>query len=943
MVTAMASGLGSVIVARALGPNGRGEYAALIAWFGISCIVGQMGQPAALCFYVAKDPRRARDYVATSRAMMLATGTLAFMAGLLLAPVLSRGNPGIADDYRIAFGISIVTYVGIAYTYSLQPHHLLRWNVVRTIQPVLGLLILCILWFLKLLTLNTTLLILAATLTLQLGWGYWYCRRNALAPGHARISLLHPLAAYGIAQIAAQTPATLNAQLDQLVLSQTVTPADLGRYAIAVSLTSLPIPLVAAIGNVAFPRLAAQQVVTDATRRLQRYAIVASAAIAAAMLVPLAVVAYWLIPALFGAGYGGAVPLLWILTPGAIFLACGQVVGDLLRGRNCPTVVAWAQGLAAIFTVVLLIALLPIIGVYGAAVASTFAYGVALAAMLRSLRHLPDHARPAGRVPSEARGGGPRARLTHDRQHEVAPANNGRSTDRRGIQLKWQTARRLDKCFVSETANGATSPAWKRANLSRAAGHLRAFLPRVSLSGVLIASLCGISLIVILAVLLRMSNAPGNFWLATLWLTWLTSLLWALTRPSFSLIFTALILSMFIFIIVPATGAQLYGGTILAGVNYQAGVIPALKITALAQAAMLAGAIGARTLRPVRGFSRIAINLSAARLDKAAAIAAAIAVSGLIAMSVIGGANLRDFFVYTTSGGYGTFWSELHVNLGFLVAVQCVGILAIVLLPLQLSATWPHRRVLPVAVAVLASLVLLGGGQRGPFVAAASAAGLVWLKTSRKRRSQRSVVMMGALLLLLITGLIGVARAAASTREVTFGNVIGEPFGAGNNLFLPIAGLSTTIPAEIPYLHGHSYLQTFVLPIPRALWPTKPADDIVVVTTRFDPGNSGLYFPAFGEGYANFGFPGVALCGVVLGGMAELLNRRLANSQDLKESVVAAVHSGVFLQLFSRGDFAPMFTTYIGILVAAGYIGRRQSMVLAPVAIHGDGMPAKTR
>jgi O-antigen/teichoic acid export membrane protein len=92
--------------------------------------------------------------------------------------------------------------------------------------------------------------------------------------------------------------------------------------------------------------------------------------------------------------------LLWILTPGAVFLACGQVVGDLLRGRNHPTVVAWAQGLAAIFTVVLLIALLPIVGVYGAAIASTAAYGAALAVMLHSLRHLPRHARGSGWVPA---------------------------------------------------------------------------------------------------------------------------------------------------------------------------------------------------------------------------------------------------------------------------------------------------------------------------------------------------------------------------------------------------------------------------------------------------------------------------------------------------------------------------------------------------------------
>lgn len=454
---------------------------------------------------------------------------------------------------------------------------------------------------------------------------------------------------------------------------------------------------------------------------------------------------------------------------------------------------------------------------------------------------------------------------------------------------------------------------------------------RTNRPGALIACMCGISLIIILALQPRMSNASGNFWLATLWLTWLASLSWALTRSSFSVIFTSLMLSMFIFIIIPATGAQLYGGTILATHDYQAGVVPALKIATLAQVMMLAGAIGARTLRPVRGFDRIAIDLSAPRLDKAATVTVAIAVSGVIGIIVIGGANPRDFFVYTTSGGYGTFWNEVHGNLGFMVTVQCMAGLAIVLLPLQLSATRSVRRVLPITVAILASLVLLGSGQRGPFIAAASAAGLVWLKTSKKRRNQRGAVMLGALLLLLIAGLTGIARGASGTREITFGNVIAEPFGAGNNLFLPVAGLSITVPAEIPYLHGRSYLQTFILPIPRALWPTKPKDDITVVITRFDPDNSGFAFPAFGESYANFGFIGVAACGLVLGGGAELLHRRFATSQTVKGSVVAAVQAGVFLQLFSRGDFAPMFTTYIGVLAAAAYIGRRRSAVLAPV------------
>jgi O-antigen/teichoic acid export membrane protein len=384
-----ASGLGGVVLARALGPTVRGEYAAITAWFGVVLTVGALGQPAALCFYVARYPRRARSYVATSRAMMLATGVFAVVAGMLVAPILAHGNPDVTTGYRITFACSIVAFVGASYTFSLQARDLNQWNVVRLSQPAFSVIAIGVLWKLRLLTLNSALLVLAATMLLQLVWAYRCCLRVRLAPGTTRIKLVQPLAAYGLAQIAALTPATLNAQLDQLVLSQTVPPADLGRYAIAVTLTSLPIPLVSAIGNVAFPRLASQPQMTDATHRLLRLAVLGSAGLSVAILVPLAVAAYWMVPLVFGIGYGGAVPLVWILTPGAVFLACGQVVGDLLRGRNRPIVVAWAQGLAAVFTIGLLIALLPLVGVAGAAIASTVAYGVALAVMLRCLWRLP--------------------------------------------------------------------------------------------------------------------------------------------------------------------------------------------------------------------------------------------------------------------------------------------------------------------------------------------------------------------------------------------------------------------------------------------------------------------------------------------------------------------------------------------------------------------------
>jgi hypothetical protein len=432
----------------------------------------------------------------------------------------------------------------------------------------------------------------------------------------------------------------------------------------------------------------------------------------------------------------------------------------------------------------------------------------------------------------------------------------------------------------------------------------------------------------------RVPDAPGGFWLAALWVTWLAAMTWALTRRTFPVIFTALTLSEFIFIVVPATGAQAYGATLLGGNDYHAGVTSALKICVAAQVAMLAGAAGARALRPVRGFCPVAVTLSASRLDRVLTAAAVTGAAGAAAASAAGGGPLRDFFVYATPGGYGTAPGDLHANAGFLVAVQCVAALTLTLLPLRLGRASSRRgRALALTAAGLASLVLLGAGQRGPFVAAATAAGLVWLKTRGSRRHQRAMLAAGALVLLAITAVAGAARSPEAYRVVTVSSVAGQPGGPGNNLFLPLAGLAETVPSQVGYLHGASYLQAFVLPVPRVLWPSKPADDISVLISRFDPQNSGFAFPAFGEGYADFGYPGVVLCGLLLGAAAAALDRRFALSRDVRAGVMAAVWAAVVLQLFSRGVFAPMFTTYMGFLGAAAYVSRRRSRVLAPVTV----------
>jgi len=449
----------------------------------------------------------------------------------------------------------------------------------------------------------------------------------------------------------------------------------------------------------------------------------------------------------------------------------------------------------------------------------------------------------------------------------------------------------------------------------------------------------GVYLAALLLAEVGIAHAPasaGAFWLTLLLTVWIIAVIWAVTRHSFSLPFAAILAAMFLFVIYPAIAAQIFHQTTIAGIDASAGVARALQIAALAQCGMLAGAIAARTARPAAGFRRLRPMLSSSHLDQAMRWSVAGGIGGIVAYSAAGGASLLNYFAFTTAGGYGSFTSQSAGNYAALLAMQCIAGLALVLLPLRLGRTNVSRRLGPLLLAALAVFVLLGGGQRGRFLVPAFAALLIWLKTSDKGRRPRRIAVAGLIVTVTLAGLIGVARGSADTRHVTVSTALEQPFGSGNNLFLPLAAMASTVPGQFTYLGGASYLDIPAYAVPRALWPGKPQDAILALTRTFD-NNAGLAVPEFGEMYVNFGLAGVVIGSVLLGALVEVLSLRLSRSGSIRESVFIAVCSGVLLYIFARGAIAAILTTFEPLLVAAALICRRRSPVLDQVP--GPGEP----
>jgi O-antigen/teichoic acid export membrane protein len=160
-------------------------------------------------------------------------------------------------------------------------------------------------------------------------------------------------------------------------MSVLVTSADFGFYVVAVAMSSIVGPIYSGLNVVLTPAVIGAQ--GDQSGALQAArTVVLGAVLGGSAAIGISVVAPWLLPALFDVGFQGAVGMARILLAASIFQGANLVLGTALRGMNRPGAPTIAEGVGALLTVVLLLALplLPRLGGIGATLASLVSYVV---------------------------------------------------------------------------------------------------------------------------------------------------------------------------------------------------------------------------------------------------------------------------------------------------------------------------------------------------------------------------------------------------------------------------------------------------------------------------------------------------------------------------------------------------------------------------------------
>jgi O-antigen/teichoic acid export membrane protein len=375
----------SVIVARRLGPDGNGAIALLTTLLEVLFALFGFGLTIGITYFVSRDEWSPRDAFRESQLAAFVLGTLGVVLGLiffvvtrdelfagisLLSAVLGIGHLPFSLGRGFGAAIALARERYEAYA---------AFELVGTAVIIVAGIPLTFAW-----GVNGALLALflshLATYAAVAIWGVRY-GRVAPSPPQSRSRRLKEATAFGSKAWGAGLLQLINYRVDLFLVAAFVTRADVGRYSVALSVTALAWILPAALETVIFPRTAdldaaqgreeTDRVTADqATARALRHSVM--------LLIPSTIIVLVLVvvavPVLYGPEFTKTVWFGLILIPGVITLSLAKSLSAVTTGRGRPEYALYTTLITVPLTIVLYLALIPVLGGYGAALGSTLSY-----------------------------------------------------------------------------------------------------------------------------------------------------------------------------------------------------------------------------------------------------------------------------------------------------------------------------------------------------------------------------------------------------------------------------------------------------------------------------------------------------------------------------------------------------------------------------------------
>jgi O-antigen/teichoic acid export membrane protein len=363
-----------LILARALGPTGRGTIAFITVAALVAARLAGIGIGEATAVFVARRPEARGALLANVVVFMLGSALLASAVACGALVALGDDRPaGVGPpELAILAGATLISALGESgYFFLLGADRLRPLALITATASWVYPLLLLVLWSTVGLTVLRAAIAWTAAESIRasayLGQSL---RGTTLARVHP--GLIAEAVRFGSRAWVGSLARFLNFRTDQILMGFLASEAALGVYAVAVNSSEVLLYLPAAMATALLPAAARAEAGLRTEQALGTFrsaaVVTGAAALAAAILGPL------LLPVVFGAPFEASVaPFLWLL-PGALGFAATAVFSSALMAGSSPGLSSVGPLVSLVLGLALDVVLIPRFGASGAAAAASAAF-----------------------------------------------------------------------------------------------------------------------------------------------------------------------------------------------------------------------------------------------------------------------------------------------------------------------------------------------------------------------------------------------------------------------------------------------------------------------------------------------------------------------------------------------------------------------------------------
>jgi len=369
----------TVVVARLLGPQGRGYYAVAAAIGALGVQFGTLGLHTSNAYFVAKQPQSLAFL--TGNALVVSFGFGGLIA-LLLAVIFAVFPHLLSIRGAILLLALLWIPFGVAYTLlqnlMLGVQDIRGYNVAEISTKVLPLVLIGLFVLLRHVGVAKFFFTTVVALVVTCLWVMRRLQQRVSGRPQVSAAVFRDSIRYAVKAYLAASFCFLVLRADLLMVQHMLGPEQAGYYSIASTMADYASVLATVIGTILFPKLS---VLTDLGEKLDltKKATAGTTLILLPFLVMASLLARPAVRLLFGSAFLPASLSFVLLMPGMLFLGIHMVAVQLLNSIGYPKSVVIIWGLCSLFNVMVNLWAIPHYGIAGASVVSSISYFLAFA------------------------------------------------------------------------------------------------------------------------------------------------------------------------------------------------------------------------------------------------------------------------------------------------------------------------------------------------------------------------------------------------------------------------------------------------------------------------------------------------------------------------------------------------------------------------------------